>query len=135
MSFSQNFHFFTIKFLSITKFFPPPLTAKIVIKKDCFWYVWTDKPQNFSLRTSFEQCNGNWLPYKVFSLGVVQWTTPRVITYLPDPVQNRVKGWPYINHKISINPAENFLIFLACRTCFMITHWILDQLFTPNFFP
>ena len=33
MSFSQNFHFFTIKFLSITKFFLPPLMAKIVIKK------------------------------------------------------------------------------------------------------
>ena len=116
MSFSRNFQIFifTIKFLSITKFFPPPLTAKIVIKKDCFWYVWTDKPQNFSyfpffiifllitkffppplmekivnkrnclwfvrtdkpqnfsLRTSFRQCNANWLPYKVLSPGVVQ---------------------------------------------------------------
>ena len=44
------------------------------------------------------------------------------------------KGWPYINHKISMNPANKFMIFLACWTCFMITHWILDQLLTPNFF-
>ena len=55
-----KFSFFTIEFLSITKFFPRPLTAKITIKKDCFWYVWTGKDQNFALRTIFGHFNSNW---------------------------------------------------------------------------
>ena len=54
MSFGQNsiFHFFTIKFLLVTKFFPQPLTAKMIIIEGCFWYVWIGKDQNFALRTN-----------------------------------------------------------------------------------
>ena len=51
--------------------------------------------------------------------------------------ERKVHIWdtlPFINHKISIHPAKNFLIFLACWTCFMVTHCILVQLFAPNFF-
>ena len=57
-----KFSFFTIEFLSITKFFPQPLMAKIIIKKDCFWYVWTGKDQNFVLRIIFCHLHANWRP-------------------------------------------------------------------------
>ena len=56
-----KFSFFTIEFLSITKFFPRPLTAKIIIKKGCFWYVWIGKDQNFALRTILGHFHANWL--------------------------------------------------------------------------
>ena len=63
MSFEKilKFSFFTIEFLSMTKFFPQPLTAKIIIKKDCFWYVWIGKDQNFALRTILGHFHANWL--------------------------------------------------------------------------
>ena len=64
MSFGQDFQiftFFTIEFLLKTKFFPGPLTVKIIIKKDCFWYEWTGKDQNFVLRTIFCHFHANWL--------------------------------------------------------------------------
>ena len=51
--FGQNFQilgFLPIKFLSMTSLIPRPLAAKIVIKTDYFWYLWTDKDQNIYLR-------------------------------------------------------------------------------------
>ena len=42
--------FLSIKFLSMTNFIPWPLVAEIVIKRDCFWYLWTGKDQNIYLR-------------------------------------------------------------------------------------
>ena len=57
----SKFSFFTIEFLSMTKFFPRPLTAKIIIKKGCFWYVWIGKDQNFALRTILGHFHANWL--------------------------------------------------------------------------
>ena len=57
-----KFSFFTIEFLSITKFFLRPLMAKLIIKKGCFWYVWIGKDQNFALRTVLGHFHANWLP-------------------------------------------------------------------------
>ena len=57
----SKFSFFTIELLSMTKFFPRPLTAKIIIKKGCFWYVWIGKDQNFALRTILGHFHANWL--------------------------------------------------------------------------
>ena len=81
----SNFRFFTIEFLSITKFFPWPLMARIIIKKVCFWYVWTGKDQNFVLRTIFCHFNANWLSQRAFSQGGSAGPPP-VITYILDPV-------------------------------------------------
>ena len=46
----------------MTNYIPQPLAAKIVIKKDYFWYLWTAKDQNFALRTIFGHHHANWLP-------------------------------------------------------------------------
>ena len=46
-----------------------PLTAEIIIKKGCFWYVWIGKDQNFALRTIFSHFNANWQSQRAFSQG------------------------------------------------------------------
>ena len=56
ISFAQNFQIFiflAIKFPLMTNSIPWPLAAKIVIRGDCFGYLWTDKDQNIYLRSSF----------------------------------------------------------------------------------
>ena len=55
-----NFSLFYYKISISNQVLPRPLTAKIPIKKDCFWYVWTGKDQNFALRTIFGHFNANW---------------------------------------------------------------------------
>ena len=54
ISFDQilRFSFFlAIRFPLMTSSIPCPIAAKIVIKGDCFWYIWTAKDQNIYLRS------------------------------------------------------------------------------------
>ena len=42
----QNFNFLAIEFLAINNFILGPLVTKLVIKGNCFGYLWTAKDQN-----------------------------------------------------------------------------------------
>ena len=77
-----KFSFFTIEFLSITKFFLRPLTAKIIITKILLWEpFWVISMQIGYLRKHLAR-GGSPNP-------------PRVTTYILDPV---AKVWVRKNH-------------------------------------
>ena len=58
----ENFQIFTLYYrISISnQVLSATLSAKITIKKNYLWYIWTGKDQNFALRTIFGHFIANW---------------------------------------------------------------------------
>ena len=100
-----------MNFQSITNFIPQPLTTKIVIKSDHFWYLWTAKDQNFALRPIFGHHHANWLPQRAFSQGGSAGPPS-------PPVQNRVNSGQCLANQITnLNVVFLLQAFFRLHVC------------------